>query len=324
MPISTLIMIRTRRPGWKTWCMRRPRGWAISRISSREPWRVIDDHIPFMKAACPAADLIDFDYGYNNVFWHTPQDTVDKLSPKSLEIVGAHHAGDGPHSGQDGPAAAEVNAYAASALCAIMLLLFAFALFRNFVSNHPTCETESPLGLLLLLAPSCFAAAPPAETDDAARIIQAALKPSPLESNLHHLTDEIGGRVPGTPAMQHAVEWGVQAFNAAGADSVHTEEFTIPNSWAEGATEMTVTALLRGRRCQGRRIPADGVPCACSFDGMGAGARSHEAVPVVDVGDGVPLISRRPATFPASWCWCIRLCSRPGTISSPNIRTRRR
>jgi hypothetical protein len=27
-------------------------------------------------------------YGYNNVFWHTPQDTVDKLSPKSLEIVG--------------------------------------------------------------------------------------------------------------------------------------------------------------------------------------------------------------------------------------------
>jgi len=32
--------------------------------------------------------LIDYDYGYNNVFWHTPQDTLDKLSPKSLEIVG--------------------------------------------------------------------------------------------------------------------------------------------------------------------------------------------------------------------------------------------
>jgi glutaminyl-peptide cyclotransferase len=36
----------------------------------------------------PCADLIDFMYGYNNVFWHTPQDTVDKLSPKSLEITG--------------------------------------------------------------------------------------------------------------------------------------------------------------------------------------------------------------------------------------------
>jgi glutaminyl-peptide cyclotransferase len=48
-----------------------------------------DDHIPFVKRGVPSADLIDFDYGYNNVFWHTPQDTVDKLSPKSLEIVGA-------------------------------------------------------------------------------------------------------------------------------------------------------------------------------------------------------------------------------------------
>ncbi|MGA8272268.1 MAG: M28 family peptidase [Candidatus Sulfotelmatobacter sp.] len=51
--------------------------------------QVEDDHIPFMQRGVPCADLIDFDYGYNNVFWHTPQDTVDKLSPKSLEIVGS-------------------------------------------------------------------------------------------------------------------------------------------------------------------------------------------------------------------------------------------
>ena len=50
---------------------------------------VSDDHIPFVKRGVPCADLIDFMYGYNNVFWHTPQDTVDKLSPKSLEIVGS-------------------------------------------------------------------------------------------------------------------------------------------------------------------------------------------------------------------------------------------
>ncbi len=49
---------------------------------------VDDDHIPFVKLGVPAADFIDFDYGYNNVYWHTTQDTVDKLSPKSLEIVG--------------------------------------------------------------------------------------------------------------------------------------------------------------------------------------------------------------------------------------------
>jgi Zn-dependent M28 family amino/carboxypeptidase len=50
--------------------------------------QVEDDHRPFMQRGVPSADLIDFDYGYGNVFWHTTQDTVDKLSPKSLEIVG--------------------------------------------------------------------------------------------------------------------------------------------------------------------------------------------------------------------------------------------
>jgi len=50
--------------------------------------KVSDDHIPFMNKGVPSTDLIDFSYGYNNVFWHTSQDTVDKLSPKSLEIVG--------------------------------------------------------------------------------------------------------------------------------------------------------------------------------------------------------------------------------------------
>jgi carboxypeptidase Q len=73
-------------------------------------------------------------------------------------------------------------------------------------------------------------------------VIAEALKPSSLETNLRRLTDEIGGRVPGTPAMQRAVAWGVDAFKAAGADSVHTEDFTIQASWAEGATKMTVVA----------------------------------------------------------------------------------
>ena len=49
---------------------------------------VDDDHLPFIKRGVACADFIDFNYGYNDVFWHTTQDTVDKLSPKSLEIVG--------------------------------------------------------------------------------------------------------------------------------------------------------------------------------------------------------------------------------------------
>ncbi len=89
----------------------------------------------------------------------------------------------------------------------------------------------------LLLAVTAAFAQQPAE-----KAIAEALKPSPLETNLRRLTDEIGGRVPGTPAMQRAVAWGAEAFKAAGADSVHTENFTIQASWAEGATKMTVVA----------------------------------------------------------------------------------
>jgi glutaminyl-peptide cyclotransferase len=50
---------------------------------------VTDDHQPFLKRNVPSVDLIDFNYGYNDVFWHTTQDTLDKLSPKSLAIVGS-------------------------------------------------------------------------------------------------------------------------------------------------------------------------------------------------------------------------------------------
>ncbi len=75
--------------------------------------------------------------------------------------------------------------------------------------------------------------------------MQEALKPSNLQENLRVLTDEIGGRVPGTPAMQKAVQWGVDAFKAAGADSVHTEEFTMPASWAEGNTEVNIVGPVK-------------------------------------------------------------------------------
>jgi Zn-dependent M28 family amino/carboxypeptidase len=43
-----------------------------------------DDHMPFLKMGAPAIDIIDIDYPP----WHTDADTMDKLSPKSLEIVG--------------------------------------------------------------------------------------------------------------------------------------------------------------------------------------------------------------------------------------------
>ncbi len=47
-------------------------------------WSLMDDHIPFLKRDIRAIDIIDFDYPY----WHTTQDTADKVSPESLERVG--------------------------------------------------------------------------------------------------------------------------------------------------------------------------------------------------------------------------------------------
>ena len=52
---------------------------------------ILDDHVPFRKAGIPAIDIIDFQFGSvpgKNDYWHTDQDTIDKISEESLEIVG--------------------------------------------------------------------------------------------------------------------------------------------------------------------------------------------------------------------------------------------
>lgn len=49
---------------------------------------ISDDHVPFLEAGVPAVDLIDFSYGPGNRYWHSPFDTLDKLSADSLQVVG--------------------------------------------------------------------------------------------------------------------------------------------------------------------------------------------------------------------------------------------
>lgn len=50
---------------------------------------VEDDDTSFRAVGAPAADVIDFDYGPLNSYWHTWRDTMDKLSPQSFRIVGS-------------------------------------------------------------------------------------------------------------------------------------------------------------------------------------------------------------------------------------------
>jgi glutaminyl-peptide cyclotransferase len=52
---------------------------------------ILDDHQPFLEQEFPAINLIDFHYGTRpeaNDLWHTPQDTLDKLSAVTLQQVG--------------------------------------------------------------------------------------------------------------------------------------------------------------------------------------------------------------------------------------------
>ncbi len=49
---------------------------------------MLDDHVPFQKAGIPVINLIDFNYGANNAFWHTAEDSMDKISAESLKATG--------------------------------------------------------------------------------------------------------------------------------------------------------------------------------------------------------------------------------------------
>lgn len=47
-------------------------------------YSILDDHIPFVEKGITAIDIIDFNYPH----WHTIEDTIDKISPESLEAIG--------------------------------------------------------------------------------------------------------------------------------------------------------------------------------------------------------------------------------------------
>jgi len=49
---------------------------------------ILDDHVPFLKKGIPAIDLIDFDFGPGNSFWHSPGDNISNVSADSLNAAG--------------------------------------------------------------------------------------------------------------------------------------------------------------------------------------------------------------------------------------------
>ena len=162
---------------------------------------------------------------------------------------------------------------------AILAILFFTAPFPAAAQNPP--QQSDPLARIRTAAAqnagaTCSATDASLCAETAPKIIANALGPSPLYENLRKLTDEIGGRQTGTPAMARAINWATDAFHQAGVDSVRTEDYSIPVNWSEGATRLEILSATP--------FPVRLVSIGWAPPTPAGGITAN----VVDVGDGQP------------------------------------
>ncbi len=69
-------------------CLSSAKKLKLEQHFTRYPNSILDDHTPFAQAGIPTIDLIDFNFGPDNSYWHTSEDTMNKLSIDSLDIIG--------------------------------------------------------------------------------------------------------------------------------------------------------------------------------------------------------------------------------------------
>ncbi|HKW32665.1 MAG TPA: M20/M25/M40 family metallo-hydrolase [Candidatus Acidoferrum sp.] len=62
---------------------------------------------------------------------------------------------------------------------------------------------------------------------------------------LTELSDDIGGRVTGTPAERKAEEWGASKMKSLGLENVRTEKYTIWRGWTRGTAEGEILSPVR-------------------------------------------------------------------------------
>src|SRR5215470_17377472 len=119
------------------------------------------------------------------------------------------------------------------AALSLLLLVPTYATAQlSQTKTDPLSKIQVPQG-----APACSATEVSSCAEAASKILPQVLSDSPMADNLRRLTDEVGGRVTGSPQMTKAVEWAKGAFRAAGVE-VHTEKYKLPVSWSEGETRL--------------------------------------------------------------------------------------
>ncbi|MGB9465014.1 MAG: M20/M25/M40 family metallo-hydrolase [Candidatus Acidiferrum sp.] len=153
-----------------------------------------------------------------------------------------------------------------------LLFLYSFASLSATAQLPPAKDSLGPAQAGQSAA-ACSATDASSCAQAAAKILPLVMGPSPMEENLRRLTDEVGGRVTGSPAMAKAVEWAVTAFRAEGVE-VHTEKYTLPLTWSEGDTRLE----LLGPMSFPIRLKAEGWSPATPASGIEAN--------LIDVGYG--------------------------------------
>jgi carboxypeptidase Q len=161
-------------------------------------------------------------------------------------------------------------------LLIILICTLALASYSEAQIPQPNSTTEND-PLHRAQTPSTAACTTDASScaEVTAKILPLILGPSPMQENLRRLTDEIGGRVTGSPAMERAVQWATSAFRAAGVD-VHTEKYQLPLTWAEGDTRLELLGEIK--------FPLRTVSLGWSPPTPPAGIEAN----VVDIANGTP------------------------------------
>jgi carboxypeptidase Q len=107
------------------------------------------------------------------------------------------------------------------------------------------------------------------------RLTGRAFSDTPILSDLHELCDGIGGRPTGSPACERAIAWAAAKFRSAGADSVTTEAFTVPQAWTPRTTEAECVAPER-------------FPLRLAAAPYSRSTKGAIEAPLVDAGEGAP------------------------------------
>jgi len=150
-----------------------------------------------------------------------------------------------------------------------------FLALPSFAQLPPVKAAPLRPGQAIQAAGACSATEASSCTEAANKLIPLIMGDSPMSDNLRRLTDEVGGRVTGSPEMAKAVQWGVAGFRAAGVD-VHTEKYTLPATWKEGTPHLTIVAPTT--KAFQLRTVSEGMGPATVAGGIEAN--------VIDIGDG--------------------------------------